>query len=101
MTFLAAAGSVDTTNPLVAYGLLGIILVAVVALWLSGRMVSGREYDRVLLINDRLSTDNAAMTNRLIDSADNRIANTQALKETTAVLRDVLVVLEVNKRAGP
>ncbi|MES1975836.1 MAG: hypothetical protein V4472_25540 [Pseudomonadota bacterium] len=93
-----SATAADSSNPLVAYGLLGIILVAWVVLTLSGRVVSGREYDRVIDINDRLSADNTVLRDRLIASAGDQVRNTDALREVTKVARDMLVVLEVHKR---
>jgi hypothetical protein len=77
------------------------LFVALVGLWLTGRIVSGREYERLLDINERLSSDNAQLRERLITSSDSRVENAQALRETAAVLRDVLVVLEVRKQAPP
>jgi hypothetical protein len=60
---------------------------------LGGKVVSGREYDRVVAINDRLSTANEVLRDRLIGDADSRVANTDALKETASVLRDATYLL--------
>lgn len=44
----------DASNPLVAYGLLGIILVVSWGLFLAGKLVAGREHDRVVAERDAL-----------------------------------------------
>jgi len=81
-------------------GVVGVLFVSFVGFWLGGKIISGREYERVLQINDKLSADNDRLRERLIDSADRREENATALRETAAVLRDVLVVLEVKRQAG-
>jgi hypothetical protein len=43
-----AAVANDTTNPLVAYGLLGVILVAFVYLTITNKVVSGKTYQEAL-----------------------------------------------------
>lgn len=81
----------DASNPLVAYGLLGIILVAFTFLLISGKLVVGREHDRVVAENDEYRKAMPDMVSALKDS-------TQAIKEGAQVQRDTLVLLEVRKR---
>lgn len=46
----------DSGNPLVAYGLLGIILVVFTGLILAGKLVPGKTHDRVLAEKDEANT---------------------------------------------
>ncbi len=90
---MAGTTSPDASNPLVAYGLLGVILVAFTVLLVSGKFVVGREHDRVV-------QENQELRQRLPETITNQTLSTEALKETAKVLRDVLVVLEVRKQTG-
>lgn len=94
MLYTLLAGSTtstDASNPLVAYGLLGVILVAFTVLLITGRLVVGREHDRVISENIELRRQVPDVVVALKDA-------TEAIKEGTKVQRDSLVVLEIRKR---
>lgn len=76
----------NATNPLVSYGLLGVILTAFVYLILSGRLVSGKEHDRVVAEKNELQK-------AIPDSISAVVASTEAIKETAAVMREVMRAL--------
>lgn len=81
-----AATSADPSNPLVSYGLLGIILVAFTYLILSGRLVSGKEHDRVI-------AEKAELQKGVPDATTALVVSAEATKEATSVMRDVLRTL--------
>ncbi len=93
LLLLAGATSADSSNPLVAYGLLGIVLVAFTFLIISGHLVPGREHDRVVEENLELRRQVPDVVGALKDS-------TEAIKEGTKVQRDTLVLLEVRRQQG-
>lgn len=90
MNLLAQAG--DLSNPL-GYGVVGTILTAFTGLLLTGKLVPGREHDRVV-------EENKELRRQVPDVVASQTASTVATQEATKVMRDVLVVLQVLNRGG-
>jgi hypothetical protein len=91
---LAGTTSPDATNPLVSYGLLGVILVAFTYLILSGRLVSGKEHDRVI-------AEKAELQRTTPDAITALVASAETTKEATSVMREVLRTLDRRGGSGP
>ena len=88
-----APTAANPTNPLVSYGLLGVILTAFVYLILSGRLVSGKEHDRVI-------AEKAELQKALPDAISAVVASSEAIKETTTVMREVMRTLGQQSHGG-
>jgi hypothetical protein len=73
---------------------LGIILVVFTTLILSGRLVSGKEHDRVVAEKAELQKAAMAATAALT-------SNAEATKEVTSVMREVLRTLPRSRGGGP